>query len=897
MAGGTLGFRSPAHQAQPGTPNQPIPSPSQPVDSIETDSKNTDVDANAITDTQWKLMMEVVMAIYDYREQDGHDSSKLFHKSVNKRNVPDYYDVIKEPMALSVLKQKIRTKTYNRFSEFVRDCALIPHNAQTYNRPKSQAYEDALVIKDVFISEFRKLAEMGIISPETAELPDLGEIPEADPLPVEEEDEEDDEDEEDEDGEDSEEEASRRKRKRGPRPGSKRDSTTKDELSKTGDVDSRKKRGRPPRVDTPMEARIKAVLKGIRKLKDNRGQLKVRHFERLPDKAAYPDYYHEIKEPMAIDLIKRKSKRKKYNSVDHFMRDIDMMFNNAKIYNLPDSDIYKDANELHREAHKLSEQEKSKPDSEYLMEDGRLPLPNGISYKGDIWRVGDWVHLQNPNDASKPIIAQVYRTWQDSEGQKWVNACWYYRPEQTIHHFEKHFFPNEVVKTGQYRDHRIEEVVDRCFVMFFTRYNRGRPRGLPPTKEVYVCEARYNEEKHKLNKIKTWASCLPDEVREKDYEMDLFDTPRKIKKIPSPIRHLLKDDAKETDDLPKPTWGAENAPPIVGAVHRRPRDENESPPPEPTPSPPPQHLPLPPVAVTPNRQVPVPQTQAIANGGAQGDTAFRGLPAQPMHTRVPHIPHLPSAAQPQMISNRPEAYNQAPASLHGFPISHQQRPNPMVHQSPQLTPYQSAPNPQAYATPVNFPSYQVNRSPQVPIPPPMYNPNAPRSVETFHLRNSQDGLIQKEVKEQFQQDDQGNILFFSVPPLDIVSTTHDGLGHSIEYLAAKEKRRKFTQCSNNGDQAEETTRQALDDTSSVRTQTPENLKMEAVSFFIDRVRECTEDFYRLHYAEEATTIKNSDSRILANKREAEKARFKVELPMFSSYEPKLGTKRSWRDIN
>lgn len=323
-----------------------------------------------------------------------------------------------------------------------------------------------------------------------------------------------------------------------------------------------------------MEARIKAVLKGIRKFKDSTGQLKVRHFERLPDKAAYPDYFSEIKDPMAIDLIKRKSKRKKYNSVDHFMKDMDLMFNNAKAYNQVDSQIYKDAAALQTEARKLADQEKKKPDSEYLMEDGRLPLPNGILHKGELWKVGDWVHIQNPNDVTKPIVAQIYRTWQDVEGQKWVNACWYYRPEQTVHQYEKHFYPNEVVKTGQYRDHRIGEVVDRCFVMFFTRYNRGRPRGLAPDKQVYVCEARYNEEKHKLNKIKTWASCLPDEVREKDYEMDLFDAPRKIKKIPSPIKHLLKEDAKETDDVPKPTWGAENAPPIVGAVHRRPREEN-----------------------------------------------------------------------------------------------------------------------------------------------------------------------------------------------------------------------------------------------------------------------------------------------------------------------------------
>ena len=59
--------------------------------------------------------------------------------------------------------------------------------------------------------------------------------------------------------------------------------------------------------------------------------------------------------------------------------------------------------------------------------------------------------------------------------------------------------------------------------------------------------------------------------------MDLFDEPRKVKKVPSPIKHLLPSDAKETDDLPKPTWGLENAPPIVGAVHKRPREANVSP--------------------------------------------------------------------------------------------------------------------------------------------------------------------------------------------------------------------------------------------------------------------------------------------------------------------------------
>lgn len=186
------------------------------------------------------------------------------------------------------------------------------------------------------------------------------------------------------------------------------------------------------------------------------------------------------------------------------------------------------------------------------------------------------MHIQNPNDAKKPIVGQIYRTWRDVQGRNWINACWYYRPEQTVHRWERHFWENEVVKTGQYRDHKIEEVVDRCFVMFFTRFHKGRPRGFPADKVVYVCENRYNEEKFRLNRIKTWASCLPDEVRDKDYEMSMFEPPRKMKKNPSPLKHLLPADAKETDTLPQPTWGLPNAPPIVGAVHRRPREPNVS---------------------------------------------------------------------------------------------------------------------------------------------------------------------------------------------------------------------------------------------------------------------------------------------------------------------------------
>ncbi|KAJ5726464.1 uncharacterized protein N7483_007821 [Penicillium malachiteum] len=823
---------------------QSQPQPEEPVTSIEEDS--------SISEGQWKAMMDVTMAIYDYREPDGHDPSRLFHRSVNKRLVPDYYDIIKDPMALSILKQRINKREYKHFGEFVRDCALIPHNAQTYNRPRSQAYEDALVIKDVFRDQINKLVEIGVISTGESEFPDLGEIPEADPLP---DDDEEDEDEEEDDEEDSEDEGRRRK-KPGPKPGFKRG--LKD--AQKQEPDARKKRGRPPRVDTPMETRIKTILKGIRKFKGPGGHLKISHFERLPDKASYPDYYMETKDPIAVDLIKRKAKRKKYNSVDHFMEDLDLMFENAKSYNQSDSQIYRDASDLQVEARKLAEQEKKKPDSEYLMEDGRFPLPNGILHRGELWKVGDWVHIQNPNDVTKPIVAQIYRTWQDSENEQWINACWYYRPEQTVHHFEKHFYPNEVVKTGQYRDHRIDEIVDRCFVMFFTRYSRGRPRDLAPDKEIYVCEARYNEEKHKLNKIKTWASCLPDEVRDKDYEMDLFDVSRKIKKVPSPIKHLLKEDAKETDDLPRPTWGADNAPPVVGAVHRRPRDENESPPPEPTPSPPPPTMPSAPMASVTPRQ---PMSQPLMNTGM-------GVPNHPVAAPLQAPIPTPTVAHTSPVPVLPSAF-QAPMNPQMYQGPNHRRPSNFVPQtptsayqaSPAARPYSASQQPTPYvaaaaAAAAAAAPYPLNRAAA-----PAYNPNAPRSVEVFHLSDAANSAIPLDVRQKFQCDDRGHVIWFSTPPMDIIRPRDPKLKHSLEYLAKQSERQK--QVAERKRKREEEEKQRADEVKRLRIEEEKELATRiaalaprAIKALAEQVASGTEELYKILYGDEAASAQAAD---------------------------------------
>lgn len=685
-------------------------------------------------------------------------------------------------MAMSTIKAKINNKEYKNWSEFVRDWAQIVHNAQVFNRADAGAYQDAVTLRDVVTTELKKLVDLKVISEEVAQFPYLGEIPPQDDVPPEEEDDDEDEDDEEDDdigGDDSDDDGGKRKRKRG------RPSKRERDLDKDDDPETRKKRGRPPKVLTPVEARIQAVLKGIRKPK-GAGGLKITSFERLPDKAVMPEYYAEIREPMAFDVLKRKLKRKKYQSLEQFMKDVDLMFDNAKSYNQDESQIYKDAVELQAEAHRLADEERSKPDTDYVMDEGRIPLPNGILYNGELYKVGDWVHVQNANDLTKPIPCQIYRTWQDPQGGQWVNVCWYYRPEQTVHRFDKHFLENEVVKTGQYRDHRVDEIVGRCFIMFTTRYYKGRPRRQPADLDIYVCEARYNEEKFKFNKIKTWASCLPDEVRDRDYEMDLFDMPRKMRKIPSPIAYLLKDTDKETDDMPKPEWGAENAPPKIGAVHRRPRDPRDSPPPEPTPSPPPQ----PAIAQAQARQSQpshmspsIPAATMQAYSPVQSQMTPMQTAAQPVRPMQPMTrpSHTPAPVQPYT-----QTHSASPAPMPSLQRASSGQFNPATPQHmsavpmPRTASHPSTFQPQAPAIPPAPSASQSRLSYRDPVP-----------IEVWTLPDAANASIPPEIRDMYQTDDQGRVLFFSAPPVQLAEEANDpnkNLGHSLHYMAEKSRR-------------------------------------------------------------------------------------------------------------
>ncbi|KAI5289065.1 hypothetical protein KEM52_000914, partial [Ascosphaera acerosa] len=79
-----------------------------------------------------------------------------------------------------------------------------------------------------------------------------------------------------------------------------------------------------------------------------------------------------------------------------------------------------------------------------------------------------------------------------------------------------------------------------------------------------------------------------------------------------------------------------------------------------------------------------------------------------------------------------------------------------------------------------------------PLPPVPYNPHAPRPVEAYTLPDDLNASIAADLRAQFQCDEQGRVLFFSTPPLDVVGpsaaspglTVEGGRAHRLEHSAA-----------------------------------------------------------------------------------------------------------------
>ncbi|BEI85170.1 hypothetical protein CcaverHIS002_0505710 [Cutaneotrichosporon cavernicola] len=71
------------------------------------------------------------------------DKEDIFLHPVDKDEVPDYYEVIKEPICFSDIDEKIDNVIYRNVAEFKHDISLVFANAQVYNKSDTAFYRRA----------------------------------------------------------------------------------------------------------------------------------------------------------------------------------------------------------------------------------------------------------------------------------------------------------------------------------------------------------------------------------------------------------------------------------------------------------------------------------------------------------------------------------------------------------------------------------------------------------------------------------------------------------------------------------------------------------------------------------------------------------------------------------
>ncbi|SCV99945.1 LAFE_0B05996g1_1 [Lachancea fermentati] len=540
-----------------------------------------------------KLLQKRLRPLYEsiltVKEPNGLEIYPIFQILPPRKDYPDYYSIIKHPMSLSTVKKRLNNN-YKTPQEFIHDLVQITWNARTYNTKQSDIYTYAEImddfIKDAIIPKLQKHYP-GVIYPNLGPLPDemdgfvrVGKDQDVKMVSAEQEDEEDYEEPAVEEEEDDEEYTEQKKplpkirippmtQSPVPQPPPSHSMTPTPLYQRHQQQKTHMRRGRPPVIDLPYEQRIKNVLKVLKKDVNERGEYITSAFDRLPDEEREPQYYSVITNPISVDEIRKKVKQRKYKDFQSFQQDFKLTISNYQMYHRSQPVELRRAAELERRFNELAQYELSRPDEDF-MTDGELKYPlNQVDHNGVTYKIGDWILLQNPNDETKPTVAQIFRLWYTSDGRRWLNACWYLRPEQTVHRVDRLFYKNEVVKSGQYRDHLVEEIVGKCYVCHFTRFQRGDP-DVEIEGPLFVCEFRYNESEKVFNKIRTWKGCLPEEVRDVE-EATMPVMGRKFFKYESPIKHLLPPNATVNDPIPQPTEGAVNAPPLVGAVYLRPK--------------------------------------------------------------------------------------------------------------------------------------------------------------------------------------------------------------------------------------------------------------------------------------------------------------------------------------
>ncbi len=103
-----------------------------------------------------KKYLEILQELIDF-EVDGIRIGDPFLEEVSRKDFPDYYQLIKHPMALNSVRKHINGNRMRSLDQFIEEINLIWQNAQLYNEEESLIYQDSKTLQDYFQKRIEEL--------------------------------------------------------------------------------------------------------------------------------------------------------------------------------------------------------------------------------------------------------------------------------------------------------------------------------------------------------------------------------------------------------------------------------------------------------------------------------------------------------------------------------------------------------------------------------------------------------------------------------------------------------------------------------------------------------------------------------------------------------------------
>ncbi|EJD74858.1 CBR-NURF-1 protein [Loa loa] len=122
--------------------------------------RNKQTDSESSTSSSSPLLLErpdfeLLEHVFDSLK--SHRTSWPFREAVNQKDHPEYYSIVKKPMDLSIVQQKLERYEYRNLKEFTSDITQIFENARIFYPKDSAAYQCADILEKQFRERMIKI--------------------------------------------------------------------------------------------------------------------------------------------------------------------------------------------------------------------------------------------------------------------------------------------------------------------------------------------------------------------------------------------------------------------------------------------------------------------------------------------------------------------------------------------------------------------------------------------------------------------------------------------------------------------------------------------------------------------------------------------------------------------